>query len=122
MDALCWDDLDAFGAELDDPLEELRQDLYHRTIEPPGSNLDDPDRGFGLEGRLSSGVRAGTINSSLQHELEAELKKDDRVTDASVTILQTAAEEYSINIQVVANEQLLGIVLVSNGNGVTRIA
>jgi hypothetical protein len=116
VDVICFDDLDEFGGELDDPLEELGQDLYHRLIEPPGSNLDDPDRGLGLEERLS-----GPIKPSLKAEIEAELRKDDRVQAVQASITQTAADEYAVDIQVEANEGVLGIKLVKDGNGVRRI-
>lgn len=121
VDALCLDDLDLFGGEIDDPLEELAQDLYHRIIEAPGSNLDDPARGFGIEGRLSGAGRAGTLTTSIQHGLEAELRKDDRVHDAKATITTPAPGEYRIDIQIVADEGALGITLVKDGSGVRRV-
>jgi hypothetical protein len=121
MDALCYDDLDAFGRELDDPLEELRQDLYHRIIEDPGSNIDDPARGFGLEGWLSRGLPRGTIVAALRHGLEAELLKDDRVAKVSANVTETAPDEYLIEIEVIADETVLGIKLVADGAGVRRV-
>ena len=48
-DLLCLDDLDLFATEIDDPIGELEQDLYHRLIELPGTNPDDVNRGLGLE-------------------------------------------------------------------------
>ena len=52
----CFEDMDQFGSETVDELENLAQDLYHRLIEDPGSNLDDPSRGMGLLNVLSAGV------------------------------------------------------------------
>ncbi len=121
-DALCLDDLDLFGGEIDDPLQELAQDLYHRLIEAPGSNLDDPARGFGLEGRLSGSGRPGTIAASLAHEIEAEMRKDDRVRNAIATVTSPAAGEYRIDLQIQADEGVLKITLVKDGAGVRRVA
>ncbi len=122
MDALCLDDLDLFGGELDDPLEELAQDLYHRVIEAPGSNVDDPARGYGLEGRLSSSGKSTKLQTSIQHGIEAELRKDGRVLEVRALVTSDAVGEYRVRIEIVADEGALGIVLVADGSGVRRIA
>lgn len=115
-DALCYDDLDEFGGELDDPLEELAQDLYHRIVEPYGSNIDDEDRGLGIEGRLS-----GVVDASLKTDIETELSKDDRVQAVRATISKTADGEYRIDIEIKANERTLGIALEGDAGGVRRV-
>jgi hypothetical protein len=122
VDALCLDDLDANGGELDDPLAELYQDLYHRLIEAPGSNLDDPSRGYGIEGRLSAAGRKDAVGPSIKHGIESELCKDVRVHNARATVTSPADGEYRVEIEIVADEGLLGIVLVSDGGGVRRVA
>ncbi len=122
VDALCLDDLDQFGTELDDPLEELFQDLYHRLIESPGSNLDNPDRGYGLEGRLSSANRKDAVGPSIKHGIESELRKDVRVHNARADIAETAVGEYRIEIKIEADEGELGISLVADGAGVRRVS
>lgn len=122
VDALCMDDLDQFGTELDDPLEELWQDLYHRLIESPGSNLDDPDRGYGLEGRLSSASRHDILGASTKHGIEMELRKDPGVQNARATVTETAANEYRLQLEIVADEGELHITLVRDGDGVRRVA
>lgn len=121
VDALCLDDLDLFGTEIDDPLEELYQDLYHRLIEPPGSNLDDPDRGFGIEGRLSSAGRQGAIGPSIKHGIETELDKDIRVHNARATVTSPTDGEYRVDIAIEADEGALNIKLVVDGGGVRRV-
>ncbi len=121
MDALALDDLDMFGTELDDPLAELYQDLYHRLIESPGSNIDDPDRGYGIEGHLSGGVRPSRGLTAIQRGIEGEFRKDDRVRAVQATITSPAAGEYKIDIRVVADEGVLGITLVKDGDGVRRV-
>lgn len=122
VDALCWDDLDAFGTELDDPLAELLQDLFHRLIETPGSNLDDPDRGYGLPDLLSSGALPGEITTSIQHGIETELRKDDRVYSVAALVQETSKGEYSISIDIVADEEKLQLLLVASGTNVRRVA
>jgi hypothetical protein len=121
-DARCLDDLDPFGAELDDPLEELFQDLYHRLIEAPGSNIDDPARGFGLDGRLSSSSRASVVLTTIETGICAEFRKDDRVLDVSASVTSSSPGAYEIAIRVVADEGVLGIKLARDGNGVRRVA
>lgn len=106
MDALCFEDLDLFGTELDDPLLELEQDLFHRLIEAPGSNLDDLDRGLGLEEKLQ-----GVIDPALSSQIENELRKDDRVSDARATITDEGSNTYRISIEVAVNGKALGFSL-----------
>ncbi len=40
MDVVCFEDLDEFGRDLDDPVEELEQDIVHMLFESFGSNAD----------------------------------------------------------------------------------
>lgn len=111
----CFDDLDEFGAETADAYEELLQDLYHRLIEPPGSNIDDRDRGLGIEDALS-----GRVASALKHRIEVELRKDDRVTavDAQITEIETGSFRIAISIE--ADEETLGLVLETDAGGALR--
>ncbi len=111
-----------FGAEIDDPLEELAQDIYHRLIEAPGSNVDDPARGYGFEGRLSSSGRDANLASAIRQGVEAELAKDGRVLQARASVESPAPGEYRVQIEIVANEGVLNISLVADGTGVRRVA
>ncbi len=122
MDALCLDDLDQFGGELDDPLAELAQDLYHRVIEAPGSNFDDVARGYGLEGKLSGGNRGATFLTDIKQGLEAEMRKDSRVLEARAEVTSPATGEYEAHIDIVCDEGELGIKLEADGAGVRRVA
>lgn len=114
-DIRCSDDMDFFGEETDDALEDLSQDLYHRLIEDYGSNLDDPDRGLGLKDLLS-----GTLDPNLTQRIEAELRKDGRVSEVLATITTQADGSFRVEVQVVADEQALGITLESDGLGGIR--
>jgi phage baseplate assembly protein W len=116
-DLRCFDDLDAFGAETSDALEELEQDLYHRLIEPRGSNLDDPDRGLGIEDMLS-----GEVDPGLKQRIEAELRKDERVTAVSASITEIATGSFRIEVHIEANEEVLGLVLETDAAGGIRRA
>ncbi len=121
VDARCLDDLDLFGEELDDPLEELYQDLYHRLIEPPGSNLDDPARGYGLATRLSGSGRKAELPSTIKHGIEGEFRKDNRVHDCRADVTETAPGEYAIAIAIDADEGALRIRLEASATGVRRV-
>jgi hypothetical protein len=112
MDIVCWDDLDLYGAELDDPQAELAQDLYHRLIEPRGSNLDDPDRGIGLDDALS-----GTYDPDLPRRIETEFRKDDRVAAVVATVTEISEGVFRVEIEIEADGELVPIVVESDGNG-----
>jgi phage baseplate assembly protein W len=111
----CYDDLDQFGAETVDELEDLAQDLYHRLIEPRGSNLDDPDRGLGIEDALN-----GPLDPALKQRIEAELRKDVRVTAVAAAITEIETGSFRIEIEVEANEKELKLVLESDASGSVR--
>lgn len=81
LDVRCFDDLDLFAAEITDPQEQLEQDNYHRMIEPPGSNIDDTERGLGLEDMLG-----GELDPSIGPVTEAELRKDTRNASVRATV------------------------------------
>ena len=116
VDALCLDDLDANGTELDDPIAELYQDLYHRiALEAPGSNLDDPARGYGLVGRLSGAGKRAALSADIKHGIESECRKDSRVLDARADVTETAPGEYLIALAIVPSEDELGVSLVPGG-------
>lgn len=119
----CFDDLDMFGAETTDDLENLAQDVYHRLIEPPGSNLDDKTRGLGLPGMLS-----GVFDPSLPQKIEAEIRKDPRVTAVAATITDVSVSDQSgaqlqIDIEVEVDQDKVGIVLQTDSAGnITRVS
>lgn len=115
MDLRCYDDLDLFGAECEDALEELEQDNYHRLIEAPGSNLDDPDRGLGI-----SDVLSGVADPSLGPRAEAELRKDDRNRAVRATVSSDTDGSYEMQIDVEADEGKLDMTVPFGPDGVAR--
>lgn len=95
VDGLAYDDLDLFGRELDDPEAELEQDLWHRLIEPKGSNPDDINRGIGLIDRIG-----GPVDANLARVIESDFLTDDRVASVVADIEQTGPGVYRIDITV----------------------
>lgn len=94
-DLLCWDDIDLEATETDDPLEQLRQDTYHRVIESRGENVDDPDAGLGAEDILSS-----ALDPALKLRAENELKKDPRVVSVTADVVKVADESYRLDLDI----------------------
>lgn len=111
----CFEDMDQFGGETVDELEDLTQDLYHRLIEPRGSNIDDPERGLGIEEMLS-----GAIDGSLKSKIEIELARDPRVVAVAAAITEIEAGSYRVAIDVAVDEGELGLVLDINPDGTVR--
>lgn len=85
QELLCIDDVDPYARECTDPLQELEQDLYHRLLEPPDTNLDailaGEQRGLGLEDMLS-----GPLRPDLAQLVQNECERDDRVIKCTALI------------------------------------
>lgn len=90
-DLVCWDDLDLYGAETTDDLEQYEQDSYHCLIENRGENLADPNGGLGLEDGLG-----GPFDPNLKNDIETELKKDERTDTAEAQISQLTNGQFAI--------------------------
>lgn len=113
MDVLCLEDLNEFGEETTDPLEILRQDVYHTLLERRGSNLDDLDRGLGLEDRLS-----GPIDPvALKADIENQLSLDDRVNAVQAKVTRLEEGSYRIAIDIETNDGVLELELELDGQG-----
>lgn len=82
-DLLCLDDMTTTAQETTSDLQTLAQDVYHLLIEMPGSNIDDPDRGVGVEGLLSA--PANDLVTVAQN-VESQLLKDDRINAVTATV------------------------------------
>ena len=117
MDVRCEDDLDLFGGDLDDPLEELRQDVIHMLLESYGSNPDALERSIDLEAALS-----GPEDPALAHRIESKLREDDRIDDAEVTITEEGDAIRNVEIRIVANEGELGITFDVDASGKVTVA
>lgn len=135
MDLLCpsqvdYLDIDENATEIDDPLLELYQDLIHRLFEAPGSNLDDLDRGVGIEDLLGSGITTSSNpvtgilrpDQQIAHRIEQDFRKDPRVQAVQANVVVTSPADTSpitfrIQVNVECNEGVLGITLESDGAG-----
>ena len=119
-DALCLYDLDAYGRELNSPLDELYQDLVHRLLETRGTNIDDPDRGVGLRDLLSAGYNPENGATQLiKAPIETDFRKDDRVQDVSASALVNLDGSIAVAIQVVANGTTMNIDVTFAGGTLT---
>jgi len=108
----CFTDVDAFAAELDDPVAILAQDVFHILIERPGSNPDDPTRGIGIIEALS-----GKVDTTLASRIDAQLQKDDRIDVAQTTITDMGGGAYQIALTIQYDAEVLNLVFVNNADG-----
>jgi hypothetical protein len=112
MDGLCFDDIDEFGRELDDPIEEFYQDVVHMLFEAYRSNPDDEERSLAIEDALS-----GPKDRGLKHRIEAKLEHDPRIDAASATLTDEPGNVIRIELVMKANGQELGITLEYDAAG-----
>jgi hypothetical protein len=120
MDGLCFDDMDEFGRELDDPFLELEQDIVHVLFEAFGSNPDALTRGAGLRALLS-GPASNLPRAKAQ--IEGAFAGDDRVVRIKADITSTDERgRYAIALAVtLANGvEISRSYLVDNLGGVRR--
>lgn len=113
----CFDDLNVFDVDVTDPVEVLWQDVFHRLIETPGSNIDDPDRGVGIEDALS-----GVFDPNLARRVEADLRKDDRIDAVECVITRDGEDEYRVDITIEVNGDVLSQSFAFDGNNLLRAA
>ena len=118
FDIRCGDDLDMFGRDAA-PLEVLGQDLYHLLITNRGELMQDPDWGFGLQSYLNA-----PLPPTLADDIEAAVKRDDRVDDATCEIkpLPLEADAYELVLNVTAGEEFLKLALQLTPSGIVRVA
>jgi hypothetical protein len=100
-DVVCYDDVDELGLECTSELQVLEQDVYHVLKQELGSNPDDPDRGIGIEGKLSG---TETDFLLLPSEIDSQLREDDRIDDSQTTIIKLSVAgggvAYTVNVQI----------------------
>jgi len=125
VDLAGYDDIDLLATEIADPIEELRQDVYHRCIEPYGSNPDiEANRSLGLEEVLH-----GAYDGSLPGIVQAGLSLDERIEAVKATVDELegtttagGARAVRLNVEIAVDEGELGIVLDLTTDGIRRIA
>lgn len=117
MDLACLDDLDPLGNEVSED-EALLQDLYHRLIEDPGSNISDPDRGLGALSWLS-----GVVDPTYGARIEAEFRKDPLVTSVRTRVTSIGVDSFRISVDITTDESELQLVAeVDNATGFRRVS
>lgn len=104
-DLVCVDDLDPMGSETTSDFQTLQQDVYHLLIEDAGSNLDDLSRGIGVESLLNG----SNINiADIQHLIDTELTKDDRISTCTTKVTIGDTGIYYIDITITVGASVIG--------------
>lgn len=118
VDAVCLDDLDQNGNETTSDLQVLAQDVYHLLLEAPGSNLDDPTRGVGLDGLLS---KPAPDLVAAANTIDAQLRKDKRIGASKTTLTANPDGSYTVSVAIVVNGSLLPLgYLYSSAAGLVK--
>jgi len=118
-DLVCVSDLDPYLAETDSTtVQSLAQDCFHRITTARLALIDDPNYGIDIRAALSSPQTPQQIQS-WAGQLSSELRKDDRVDVADVTLVFTLPSTYTISIFITPVDPSLTdfslIVIVTDG-------
>jgi hypothetical protein len=117
-DLRCGDDLDPFARDAP-PLEVLAQDIYHLLITNKMCLFLDPDWGLGLESYLGK-----PLPSTLAGDIENEVRRDDRVSDARcvITPIDGQSDSYQMRLAVEVDGTFLNIALQLTPDGIVRVS
>lgn len=116
-DLVGFDDLDEFANELDDPIAELEQDVYHRLYESYGSNLDvPPEASIGVIDMLN-----GPFDPQLGQRVETGLTKDDRISAAQAQVTRDGAGRFRLGVELAVDDEELGITVDLSTTELRRI-
>lgn len=102
-------DSDPLFSETLSEIQNLQQDLGHRLVELPGSNLDfgpTNTRGVGIMMYLNGNAEK---LAGLPARIDAEFIQDARVLDSSTTLTQEADGSYTIASQVTTRAGVFGL-------------
>jgi hypothetical protein len=113
VDLWCIDDLTEDMAEVDPfSVEAISQALIRRLTTPRGSLPDDDNYGFDLRGYCNRGVTLTDLQS-LTQQIAGEVRKDDRVSDATVIVAySTTARSISVSLTITPTDPLGTFTLV----------
>lgn len=75
--------------------------LVRRLITPRGRVLDDGTYGLDLRGQLNHGVTQPGL-TRLQSSIRVECMKDDRIEDATVSVIMASVASRQMRVQIVA--------------------
>ena len=105
-DLVGFDDLDPFARETTSDFQTLQQDVYHRLLELPGSNLDDITLGIGVMQYLSG---TATDAAKLPAIVDEQLQRDSRIDTCTSTLAQQADGSYLLAIQIQVDGSVIGL-------------
>ena len=105
-DVSCFLDVDAFGRETESDLESLSQDVFHRLLEVPGSNIDDPTLGIGVEEMLSG---PDVILAQVTRRIDQQLANDDRIDSVTSTLVKNPDGSFLLTIAMTVNGSVTGL-------------
>mgnify|MGYP006921385996 CR=1 FL=1 len=111
-DVICYDDLDEFGRDLDDPLLELEQDVVHMLLEGYGTNVSAPERSLALDDALG-----GASAPNLRHWIETKLTDDPRIDAVECTLTDEGNGSTRIALRLQVDGDELGITLIYDAAG-----
>jgi hypothetical protein len=117
-DVVCMLDVDAFARETTSDLQSLTQDVFHRLLETPGSNPDDPTLGIGVEEMLS-----GTSPNLAQitRKVDEQLALDPRIDSISSTLTSTTdgngPASYTLAIAIQVNGSVTSLTFLYTAAG-----
>lgn len=98
VDLVCVTDLDPYLAESDpNTVQSLAQDCFHRITTARLSLVDDPSYGIDIRAALNTPQSPQQIQS-WSGQIASELRRDDRVVDAQVTLVFELPSTYAITI------------------------
>ena len=113
-DFLCLEDLDPLCSEVDARTAYI-QDIYHVLFEDPGTNIDDRDRGLGMQNWLSS-----AYNEQWPAQVERECKRFDETKDAVCTIEIEKDGRMLVSIELTTDDEKIKLeVALDSANGTT---
>lgn len=115
---LRWlDDMDPQGAETASDLESLEQDVLHVLKERLASNLDDPNRGLGVEDYLGS---TEDKLATLAHEIDTQLAEDSRLTSVQTTVTKDSTGTINIHVTCDVAGQVVEFNFTVGPNGLSK--
>lgn len=105
-DVVCLDDLDAFGRETTSDLQTLWQDVFHMLKEILGSNIDDVNRGIGVDQLLSGSTKP---LATIAGRIDQGLAIDDRIDGSTTTVSVETDGSFRIAIEISVSGKTTGL-------------
>lgn len=113
-DIVCIDDCDPLMSETTSDLQNLEQDVRHILMETLGSNLDDVNRGIGVDSLLSSSTAP---LQTLAKNLDSQLTKDDRIQSSNSNVIDNGSGSFTLNVTVAVAGKVTGLAFAFDAAG-----